>query len=317
MYKIYCSSFDASSELLAQKLRERQDLAKMLDNADNRVKNRLQSPFNIFSFLIMPVQRIPRYILLFEQLLNATESTHPDFDDISLAVEKAREIASHINENVTKEEHRQKIIEIEKRFVLSKIYKHIGLSRSLVQPHRRYITEGPMLLENTMTTVKYYCYLFNDVFVTTRVLSTSTSLKLYQDLESIVPLKCSWIVEDTVDDHKFLCRTADKCCFALLTPEVNFVLRCKDIEERKKWTTSIGEAISNYMELKSSHQSIRSVSFPKYNNGKWRFGPLQDTSLALQMAKHIYIRGMPPSCLIQPQKQRTKSMLESMSNLLL
>ena len=113
MYKIYCSSFDASSELLAQKLRERQDLAKMLDNADNRVKNRLQSPYNIFSFLIMPVQRIPRYILLFEQLLNATESTHPDFDDISLAVEKARGIASHINENVTKEEHRQKIIEIE------------------------------------------------------------------------------------------------------------------------------------------------------------------------------------------------------------
>jgi len=40
------------------------------------------------SFLIMPIQRVPRYKLLLEELLRKTERTHADFGALNEALEK-------------------------------------------------------------------------------------------------------------------------------------------------------------------------------------------------------------------------------------
>ena len=39
-------------------------------------------PFAHPTLLIMPIQRIPRYKLLFEDLLRRTPATHPDFENL-------------------------------------------------------------------------------------------------------------------------------------------------------------------------------------------------------------------------------------------
>lgn len=191
------------------------------------------------------------------------------------------------------------MIEIQKRFVIRNVFN--SASRSILRPHRRYITEGTLLLENTSNPVatRYYCYLFNDVFVTARIISRKKPLQNIQELLDILELQYVWIIEETVADRRFICRTADRCCFGLLTPQQNYMFRCESPQQRKKWTTAIGEAISDHMLVRPGYLTSRSVSFPKWNNGKWRFSPLEQSSLSLQMAKHVYIRNTPPSCLLQ------------------
>jgi hypothetical protein len=50
------------------------------------------------SFLIMPVQRIPRYILLLSELKKHTPSDHPDYPKITEAWTSMQEVANYVNE---------------------------------------------------------------------------------------------------------------------------------------------------------------------------------------------------------------------------
>lgn len=49
-------------------------------------------------FLIQPVQRIPRYVLLLEQMYKYTPETHIDHGRVRVAIEKLKEFANYLNE---------------------------------------------------------------------------------------------------------------------------------------------------------------------------------------------------------------------------
>ena len=49
-------------------------------------------------YLILPVQRVPRYTMIMEHLYHCTESTHPDKKSISNALNKLRQFADSANE---------------------------------------------------------------------------------------------------------------------------------------------------------------------------------------------------------------------------
>ncbi|GAM20425.1 hypothetical protein SAMD00019534_036000, partial [Acytostelium subglobosum LB1] len=48
--------------------------------------------------IIIPVQRIPRYVLLLEEMVRVTELTHPDRAQLALSLTKMQAIADHVNE---------------------------------------------------------------------------------------------------------------------------------------------------------------------------------------------------------------------------
>ncbi len=50
------------------------------------------------SYLIMPVQRIPRYQLLLRELDKVTEEGHPEKQHLGEALQKIEHIAKHVNE---------------------------------------------------------------------------------------------------------------------------------------------------------------------------------------------------------------------------
>ena len=55
---------------------------------------------NLQFYLIMPIQRIPRYKMLLDELLKHTASDHVDYDDLKVAVEEMKLRACEINERV-------------------------------------------------------------------------------------------------------------------------------------------------------------------------------------------------------------------------
>jgi hypothetical protein len=50
------------------------------------------------SYLIMPIQRIPRYQLLLDGLVKATPKDHPDYTDLSSALKQIVSVADYMNE---------------------------------------------------------------------------------------------------------------------------------------------------------------------------------------------------------------------------
>ncbi len=52
---------------------------------------------NLQSYAIMPVQRVPRYLLLLRELIKWTSDSHPDRVNLDLALNHVDESAKHMN----------------------------------------------------------------------------------------------------------------------------------------------------------------------------------------------------------------------------
>ena len=57
------------------------------------------------SYLIMPVQRIPRYKMLLSELLKVTGSKHHDYHDLLRALKMVEKIAEKVNAAATSSSH--------------------------------------------------------------------------------------------------------------------------------------------------------------------------------------------------------------------
>ena len=57
------------------------------------------------SYLIMPIQRIPRYLLLVKELLKNTPEDHPDFVSLAEAQQGIDDAANHMNVAIKQREY--------------------------------------------------------------------------------------------------------------------------------------------------------------------------------------------------------------------
>jgi hypothetical protein len=96
LYKHYVNNFDKSVIALKECRSQNKRFKEFLEKLE--YTERL-SKLSLDSFLILPVQRIPRYVLLLKELLRVTPSTHPDHEDLGHAHDAARELADYINRN--------------------------------------------------------------------------------------------------------------------------------------------------------------------------------------------------------------------------
>eukprot|EP00002_Diphylleia_rotans_P008582 TRINITY_DN1852_c0_g1_i1.p1 TRINITY_DN1852_c0_g1~~TRINITY_DN1852_c0_g1_i1.p1 ORF type:complete len:1197 (+),score=251.22 TRINITY_DN1852_c0_g1_i1:88-3678(+) len=84
---------------------------------------------DLLSFLIQPVQRIPRYKLLLDELIKATPDTDPDHSSLASASSIVKKTASHANSR------------IKSAYIRDKLGKIDGFEKYL-SPSRHYVTEG-------------------------------------------------------------------------------------------------------------------------------------------------------------------------------
>jgi hypothetical protein len=70
----------------------------------------------IGDFLIMPIQRIPRYVLLLNELLKKTDGSHQDYLNIKSALDEVEKIANYINERKKEHDSLEMVQKIQDRF---------------------------------------------------------------------------------------------------------------------------------------------------------------------------------------------------------
>ncbi|KAM9990812.1 hypothetical protein ACTFIY_006864 [Dictyostelium cf. discoideum] len=105
-YSTYVNNYNNSIKALEDCKRDNEKFVEFL--VDQREKASIELP----GYLIMPVQRMPRYVMLLEDLLKHTAPQHFDFEPIDNAVKSLKKITVQLNERKRESENKQSIQDI-------------------------------------------------------------------------------------------------------------------------------------------------------------------------------------------------------------
>jgi len=132
VYTTYVNNYDTALAVLGAATKASPRLELFLKKVSHLPEcNKL----NLESFLIMPIQRLPRYSLLLRDLLRYTDDTHCDYKNLCMALERIDDINKYLNQSKSDAEHRRMLIELNNSL-------HKGPVKSLIKPNRRHIREG-------------------------------------------------------------------------------------------------------------------------------------------------------------------------------
>jgi len=109
LFAEYCDEHPNRVKMVSEVLGGREKVRAALHELQTTKK--LQS---LNSYLIMPIQRVPRYVLLLEEL---TKKDEDDTSKARRALEGMRNVANHINESLRNRENAQKLLEIQNSIV--------------------------------------------------------------------------------------------------------------------------------------------------------------------------------------------------------
>lgn len=151
MYTSYCGNHDTATEALKRIEKDNRKFRELIEANLGRPENK---GLSLASYLIMPIQRIPRYKLLLDELLRNTGESHPDYAGLVKSQELVSSVAKHVNDAMHATENRNTILRIQSEFTHPVTF---------VQPSRRFIKEGPMVKKCRNSDKLYQFFLFNDM----------------------------------------------------------------------------------------------------------------------------------------------------------
>ncbi|KAL6067253.1 RHO1 GDP-GTP exchange protein 2 [Balamuthia mandrillaris] len=167
LYAVYCSNQPIIADKLKEYTEKHPDFNGFLDSTFTRPECRL---LHIDSFLIAPLQRICKYPLLLKELLKYTPKEHEDYEDLSNALVKIKEVVELVNERTRQVEN-------------------VAQKLNLVTSTRSLVREGEALQlsrkanEKDKKELKHLC-LFNDLLLMSKMKKKE---KLYT-VEKQIPL---------------------------------------------------------------------------------------------------------------------------------
>ncbi|KAF9430754.1 hypothetical protein BGZ94_004289 [Podila epigama] len=144
MYSFYVNNYDNALRVLQTLLTSSKHKKKTKEFLRRCAKHPNHTQLGLQGYLLLPVQRIPRYKMLLGDLLENTWPDHVDYQDIASALDKISSRADEMNERKRQYENHEKVLLIQNRIVGH--YK-----TPLVQPHRKVVREGMLHLIRIVT----------------------------------------------------------------------------------------------------------------------------------------------------------------------
>lgn len=263
MYTQYCSNYNTALELVNKLCDENSRFRAFIKKTEAKTMKKF------LDFLILPVQRVPRYVLLLEVLIKYTDDSHPDFENLKKAYDEAKIAAGAINKKLEESQNRAKVVSIRNRF--DDIIDDC-LSESLVQPHRVFFQEGVLEVKNAATCIddseedeqepeekgKYHCFLFNDLFLVGQAFGIGKEKRLVYDISFDL-------------DTTFIKNDNDELCFQLVNPRCTYVFKTSSLFEKNKWIENIEKCIESLLTINSNLSNVRKQIRLKLNksNNIW------------------------------------------------
>ena len=217
MYQTYINNYQLASETL-QRLKANAAVAKVLKGLDAAAGKSL----TLADYLILPVQRVPRYRLLLNEVYKHTPM---GTDRVMLAevLEAISQVASGINSALQKHEARAKVIEVSRECA----------TPDLVTPTRLFLHEGFLDKISRHGPQRRKFVLFSDLLVYMEPIGwgsaeRATSYRVNRQL----PLASLAVVDHGGSDKDLI----------ILSDEKSFACKAHSKEEKDAWTTKIRDA---------------------------------------------------------------------------
>lgn len=113
MYTEYLNGYEECLSVTSEVSRKDGRFRQFTDTVSQKLTE--NKGLNLNSYLIMPVQRVPRYVLLLEELRKHTDPKSSEYRQMDEALEKIKTIATKINSNKRKMENMTKLVAIQSR----------------------------------------------------------------------------------------------------------------------------------------------------------------------------------------------------------
>ncbi|ODQ49843.1 Dbl homology domain-containing protein [Saitoella complicata NRRL Y-17804] len=132
MYALYCRNFSSAVGAMEHETRENAAFRTFLGDAERK---KVLRGLDLGSYLLLPVQRVPRYKLLLHDLLRYTDEEHPDHEKLLEAFRLVEQVASLIDDTIRQYENWLAMLQIQRSL--------FGLDQPLLSvPSRKFIKRG-------------------------------------------------------------------------------------------------------------------------------------------------------------------------------
>ncbi|MDP2436310.1 MAG: FYVE zinc finger domain-containing protein [archaeon] len=231
LYTEYCANYNHGCQRLEQKRDNNAKFAAFLDKTTLEVGNGINVPLQ--SYLIQPVQRIPRYRLLLHELLKATPEGHVDYKPLTAALSSVQEIAVVVNESIREAEYMNQMVEFKKKFS--------GNVPELLAPKRFLIREGTLMKVCRKEPKPRQFFLLNDnlIYATQQLTPTPTGGR-YR-FHQMLPLQYTTVVD--IPDKPS--SPSQKNAFQFLSKTKSFTVFAESPEEKAQWIADVQKALSS------------------------------------------------------------------------
>ncbi|KAL0476981.1 gxcJJ [Acrasis kona] len=179
LYTDYINNFEKAMDILRECRKSKPELDTYLKKLKQETKE--CRSMDISSFLVMPVQRIPRYQLLLQEVIKNTPKDHHDYDDLTNSLKTVVNVNKHLNNQRKYKEAKTRVVTVAKRLdeminthknEPEETIKSIEIAKAtIVAPFRHYVDECKVRLgrmsradnEDRLAPVQYDMILFIDL----------------------------------------------------------------------------------------------------------------------------------------------------------
>ncbi|KAM7357274.1 rho guanine nucleotide exchange factor 4 [Cochliomyia hominivorax] len=266
LYSVYAFDYRNALLVLQQLTSNNAGFRKFLELNESRPE--VQRKLN--SLMIVPIQRVPRYKLLLEQVLLYTSPADADFKLLKESVKQIESTVSHINSCVEDQEVTQMLINIQNSLV--------NRSPNIVKPSRKVIKEGVLhKVTRTGTEIKRYCVLMSDIFMYCKIIkdrNPNTIVENSLECCCIFPLKKCKVYELLPGNFKITCQSD------------GIIFSTQDLQVCRAWVGFIRDAIDLHIQCRKTLRKESSKRTPLRKKDVKHFG--DDYMLSPKQKKSDY-----------------------------
>ncbi|KAK5642569.1 hypothetical protein RI129_008736 [Pyrocoelia pectoralis] len=224
-YSVYAYHYKASLQMLQNISKKNTSFTRLLEMQESRPEVRSK----LSALLITPIQRIPRYCLLLEQLIENTPSRHSLYLPLFELHKKVESVALHLNNLVEDQENAQLLLEFQRSLLHS--------FPSVIRPGRRLIKKGILTVISPIDKKCKRCIvLMSDILMYCKIKKNDVNLPNSLKCSGIYPLnKCK------------LVKNLSKGAFTINCEDESLTAYHEHASEIDDWVKAIEDRIKQYL----------------------------------------------------------------------
>ncbi|CAD8163935.1 unnamed protein product [Paramecium octaurelia] len=171
------------------------------------------------SFLIKPVQRLPKYALLLKDLVKHTWKTHPDYDKLIKTLQTFNSVTGQIDKQMGSILRNQALFDLQKKFF-------DVLSENIVESTRNFILTEPIYQLRQGQEELVQLYLCSDLIVLSKKTEVSEQRINERLLEYCYLTEKCYLEDENIDNLLLTVSIQDK--------DEKFIFLCQDFEQKQR-----------------------------------------------------------------------------------